>query len=225
MAYMTSRAVMDRLDTVVGPANWKVEHFSDDKRRLCRLSIRVDRSSGGLVGAEWVSKVDGADDTQIEGTKGGISDALKRAAVLWGIGRYLYRLDAPWADVVDGWANDAGWCNVSKDRKHIGKARVPRLPDWALPPKSKREDEPAKQQRQAKHHPSWAEDRSRYSAAVSEAISPIATVDQVADWCQSLGRPRPSGMTQESRVKLVNHLGTEQGRTALGAWLDAQGGG
>jgi hypothetical protein len=43
-----------------------------------------------------VVKSNGAGDTDVEGPKGALSDAFKRAAVLWGIGRYLYSLDSPW---------------------------------------------------------------------------------------------------------------------------------
>ena len=64
---------------------------------ICELSINIDGT--------WITKSDGADDSNIEGAKGGISDALKRAAVLFGIGRYLYypnafnqdNKPAPWA--------------------------------------------------------------------------------------------------------------------------------
>ena len=41
-------------------------------------------------------KADGAGQTDMEAEKGALSDALKRAAVRWGIGRYLYDLKAPW---------------------------------------------------------------------------------------------------------------------------------
>jgi hypothetical protein len=43
-----------------------------------------------------VVKSNGAGDTDVEGPKGALSDAFKRAAVLWGIGRYLYSLESPW---------------------------------------------------------------------------------------------------------------------------------
>jgi len=45
---------------------------------------------------EWIWKADGAGDTDVEAEKGAISDAFKRAAVKWGVGRYLYDLDSPW---------------------------------------------------------------------------------------------------------------------------------
>ena len=91
LAYIDARDVMDRLDEVCGPENWQTEYHETAKGRLiCRLSIRVTD--------EWVTKSDGAGDTDVEGEKGAISDALKRAAVSWGIGRYLYRLSSPWVE-------------------------------------------------------------------------------------------------------------------------------
>jgi hypothetical protein len=37
-----------------------------------------------------------AGDSDVEEEKGAISDAFKRAAVKWGIGRYLYDMPTPW---------------------------------------------------------------------------------------------------------------------------------
>ncbi len=90
LAYIDARDVQDRLDDVCGPANWRDEYTETLKGRLiCTLSLRID--------GEWVSKSDGAGDTDVEGDKGAISDALKRAAVKWGVGRYLYELGNTYA--------------------------------------------------------------------------------------------------------------------------------
>lgn len=93
LCYVTARAVMTRLDNVVGAENWKDEYQHLQNGVMCGLSISTS------VG-EWVTKWDGAEETQIESFKGGISSALKRAAVKWGIGRYLYTLTDTWVDVV-----------------------------------------------------------------------------------------------------------------------------
>lgn len=90
LAYLDARDVMDRLDSVCTPAGWRNAVTETPKGRLI-ATIEIK------VGDEWVGKTDGAGDTDVEGDKGGISDALKRAAVLWGIGRYLYRLKSTWA--------------------------------------------------------------------------------------------------------------------------------
>lgn len=94
LAYLDARDVMDRLDDVCGPENWQDEYVESAKGRvICRIGIRL---YDGTTTPNWVWKSDGAGDTAVEGEKGGISDAFKRAAVKWGIGRYLYRLEAVW---------------------------------------------------------------------------------------------------------------------------------
>ena len=99
MAYLTSRAVQQRLDDVCGPADWRNEFApGPDGGVLCGISVRVDRPDGT---SEWVTKWDGADNSQVEAVKGGLSGATKRAAVQWGVGRYLYDLPATWVRLDD----------------------------------------------------------------------------------------------------------------------------
>jgi hypothetical protein len=89
LAYIDARDVMKRLDAVVGPSNWEDSYEETAKGRvICKLRLCID--------GEWVSKSDGAGDTDVESEKGALSDAFKRAAVKWGIGRYLYDLETPW---------------------------------------------------------------------------------------------------------------------------------
>lgn len=89
LCYIDARSVMARLDEVVGPQNWQDCYREEGGRIICRISVRVE--------GEWISKEDGAGDTNFEGEKGGISSALKRCGVKWGIGRYLYDIDKVWA--------------------------------------------------------------------------------------------------------------------------------
>lgn len=91
LAYLTARHVMERLDAVCGPENWQDRYEFHGSRTVCYLSIRVD--------GEWITKADGAGDSDVEAEKGAISDALKRAAVKWGIGRYLYDLGNIWVEL------------------------------------------------------------------------------------------------------------------------------
>ncbi|MDT7855369.1 Rad52/Rad22 family DNA repair protein [Rubrivirga sp. S365] len=99
MAYLTSRAVQQRFDDVCGPADWRNEFTAGpDGGVLCGISVRVEREDGT---AEWVTKWDGADNSQVEAVKGGLSGATKRAAVQWGVGRYLYDLPATWVRLDD----------------------------------------------------------------------------------------------------------------------------
>lgn len=91
LAYIDARDVMHRLDDVCGPENWQDTYAETPKGRLiCTIAIRC--------GDDWVAKSDGAGDTDVEGEKGAISDSFKRAAVKWGVGRYLYDVDSPWAE-------------------------------------------------------------------------------------------------------------------------------
>lgn len=91
LAYLTARHVMERLDAVCGAENWQDRYEFHGARTICYLSIRIND--------EWVTKADGAGDSDVEAEKGAISDALKRAAVKWGIGRYLYDLGNIWVDL------------------------------------------------------------------------------------------------------------------------------
>lgn len=94
LAYLDARDVMDRLDSIVGPENWE-DYYAETSsgRVICSLTLRC--SDDGRK----VTKSDGAGSTGFEGEKGAISDAFKRAAVKFGIGRYLYSIDAPWVTV------------------------------------------------------------------------------------------------------------------------------
>jgi hypothetical protein len=82
LAYLNARDVMKRLDDVVGMGNWQDKYEEVSGRLICHLSVRV--------GDDWITKCDGAGDTNIESEKGGISDAFKRAGARFGIGRYIY---------------------------------------------------------------------------------------------------------------------------------------
>lgn len=97
VAFITSRAIQRRLDEAVGPFHWKTEfspwHQIGNGSQLCALSIYDEERK------EWVTKTDGAENSDIEPVKGGLSDSFKRAAVQWGIGRYLYSMGAVWVDV------------------------------------------------------------------------------------------------------------------------------
>ena len=94
VAYMDARAVQKRLDEVIGPFDWKnVYSLWHDNSQICGISIFNDERN------EWVTKFDGAENSESEPIKGGLSDSLKRAASTWGIGRYLYEMDGVWVDI------------------------------------------------------------------------------------------------------------------------------
>lgn len=102
VAYLDARAIADRLDAVVGQKRWKDEYkpwhdYATKKEKkfaqLCTIYIYDEDLK------EWIGKTDGAEDSDIEPIKGGLSDAFKRAAVRWNIGRYMYQLDPVWVDI------------------------------------------------------------------------------------------------------------------------------
>ena len=85
--YIDSRAVQTRFDMAFGAAGWqnKLEALGDGF--LCGIGVYLQTADGSY---QWIWKFDGADKTDIEATKGGISGAMKRAATQWGVGRELY---------------------------------------------------------------------------------------------------------------------------------------
>lgn len=147
LAYVDARVIQDRLDDVLGVTGWQDEYEClPDGSVVCRLHLRL--------GNEWITKMDvgGQSEQPDEGDrrKAAFSDALKRAAVKFGIGRYLYRLPAQWVDY---------------DPRKKQFARTPTLPPEALPPAVKKPAaEPGK-----KHQPAAT---VRLAAAQVKAVEP-----------------------------------------------------
>lgn len=115
LAYVDARAIMDRLDLVLGIGGWQDNYVPQPGGTvMCQLRLKID--------GHWVERSDvGAPSLQPdEGdrVKAAFSDALKRAAVKFGIGRYLYRLPASWVDF---------------DPTNRRLMDFPDLPSWARP--------------------------------------------------------------------------------------------
>jgi hypothetical protein len=115
LAYVDARVIQDRLDDVLGVMGWQDSYkVLPDGSVMCRLRLKI--------GEQWITKVDvGGQSEQPDGgdrTKAAFSDALKRAAVKFGVGRYLYRLPQLWADY---------------DPHKRQFVRLPTLPAFALP--------------------------------------------------------------------------------------------
>lgn len=108
LAYLDARDVMRRLDDVFG-MDWQCRYTHADNKTICEIGVLVD--------GEWLWRAGGAGDTDIEAEKGAISDAFKRAAVLFGIGRYLYELPNTWVQI--------------DEYKKLKE--TPALPAWATP--------------------------------------------------------------------------------------------
>ncbi|MGL5208369.1 Rad52/Rad22 family DNA repair protein [Cetobacterium sp.] len=91
LAYIQARAIQNRLDEVVGIENWRVSYKEINGGFLAKLELKINN--------EWIAKEDGANVTDYEAIKGGISSAFKRAASVWGIGRYLCEIESQWLPI------------------------------------------------------------------------------------------------------------------------------
>ena len=105
LAYVDARFVMDRLDEAVGKENWSTEYDVVGNHLFCRLTIKWPDGSS-------TTKADCGMETEVDAEKGQVSDAFKRAAVHYGIGRDLYSMPQYWADLSNGY--------VERDWKPLG---------------------------------------------------------------------------------------------------------
>jgi len=90
LCYVDARYVQDKLDEVIGVGNWASDFLEIKGNLFCRITITFLRDDGE-VGI--ISKMDCGTESNVEKQKGEASDAFKRAAVQFGIGRDLYSLD------------------------------------------------------------------------------------------------------------------------------------
>ena len=116
LAYADARTFQDRLDEVWGIDNWESHCVTNEGGCICSITLHFHFDDGTSYAR---TKSDGAGATDVEGEKGAISDAFKRACVQWGIGRYLYNLPDMWVPLKNG--------------RYIDNPDGIRLPDWALP--------------------------------------------------------------------------------------------
>ena len=84
VAYIDSRDVQDLLDDVCGANNWQCKYEEFKGNLFCSIGIYDTNTS------QWVWKSDCGTESNVEKQKGEASDAFKRAAVMWGVGRFLY---------------------------------------------------------------------------------------------------------------------------------------
>ncbi|WP_246196277.1 Rad52/Rad22 family DNA repair protein [Aquisphaera giovannonii] len=125
LQYVTARTVMNRLDDVLGPSNWWDEYIPQEKSVICKLTIRLPDGStltksdaGGYAGMS-----DQGDDD-----KSGFSDSFKRAAVKFGIGRYLYR------DGMPRYVRDRLHAGAQQARERANGQHAPAHAEAAAPP-------------------------------------------------------------------------------------------
>jgi hypothetical protein len=106
LVYVQARAIQERLDNVFGWDNWTEEYREVSGNIICRLGVYSNDI--------WVYKENGSGQTDIESFKGGISVAFKRVASSgYGIGRYLYKVEAKFVE-----------CSIEKLTGYTEKART-----------------------------------------------------------------------------------------------------
>lgn len=127
--YLTNRAIQDRLDEAVGPENWRNEYTAGPQGGvLCGISLYLPKADNSAE-YHWVTKWDGAENTDIEGVKGGLSGSMKRAAVQWGIGRFLYECSEEWATFVADRAPGSQMAEIKLSKNGNERKRC-----WWVPP-------------------------------------------------------------------------------------------
>ena len=95
LLYQNARCTMNILDLTVGPNGWQKEYYEAGGLLFCKIGIFDQESQ------QWLWKADTGSKSNIEEDKGLASDAFKRAAVAWGIGRELYTAPRITIDLTD----------------------------------------------------------------------------------------------------------------------------
>lgn len=111
LLYKDARCDMNILDETVGMMNWKKSYQLIDGQLFCTIEIWDDEKK------QWIGKQDVGVESNTEAEKGRASDAQKRSAFAFGIGRELYTAPFVWINSKD--------CNIKdekcKDTFHVTK--------------------------------------------------------------------------------------------------------
>jgi hypothetical protein len=124
LAYIDSRDVMKRLDDVFG-LNWQCEFKEVKGNVYCGIGVRIEK--------RWIWRWDCGSESNMEKEKGESSDAFKRAAVKFGIGRYLYYLKRLYVEIKQQGSNYIKIKDNGTGQQVTGYYDDPDLPKWALP--------------------------------------------------------------------------------------------
>ncbi len=133
VAYIDARDVQDILDEVCGAENWQCKYEEHKGNLFCSIGIRMIPISAPSTFGEFTWKSDCGTESNVEKQKGEASDAFKRAAVMWGVGRFLYSKEIvklpvkekngkflPWSESKGKFIYGdeiTGWCNqLSKNK-------------------------------------------------------------------------------------------------------------
>lgn len=111
--YITNRCVMERFDKQFGWDGWESQFQEIKDGFLCTLTVHIRPEDS--MAPQWrsISKTDVSDKTDIEPLKGGVSGAMKRCAVQFGLGRSLYTYPKIMIDTPDKYIPE--WANQQLD--------------------------------------------------------------------------------------------------------------
>ena len=234
--FINNRAIMDRLDSVFGPENWRNEYVQwPGGGVLCGISIRTSGTvshigEDHIIGPpEWITKWDGAEaheesdarKDRIDSIKSVLSNSMKRAAVQWGIGRYLYSWEACFADFCkeggnrvkikdkagkDSWYNwmpPAQYCSATA-QKPVGKPEPRKAPP---PPSQPGQGTPSREQ----HGPDTGEAATEPQKKAVHAIAKDKGLERPQLFgiiTEQLGRPIDStdALTKREASKIIEVL-------------------
>jgi hypothetical protein len=211
LAYIDARAVQDRLDAVVGCGNW-----SFDWAPIVSDNGEVKVTKGTLT-IYRVSKSDAGSASNFEQSLGAVSHCFKRAAVQWGIGRYLYSLPMAWVTVERGG-------RIPEAVLRELRSKLPQPGQWSTPPVDEQkqhtvqiidETEPSTTPEDVAATPAVPASK-RNSARLVPRSEPEALERQMTSirkLCEALGKPVPEGtITYNQAVELLSQLSAEYRR-------------
>lgn len=205
VAYIDARMVQDRLDDVVGAGNWS---FDWEPVVIDKGEVQVAKGTLTILG---VSKADAGTASNFEQSLGAVSHCFKRAAVHWGVGRYLYDLPMSWVQVEkNGRISDQllrelrsklpvpeekASSDNSRPRRSVAAARVSPVAAQTAPATA-----PA-------GNASAAKGTDEPAASEQQLIS-------IRKLCVALGKPEPdSSLTYAEARQLISQLSTEYQRS------------
>lgn len=192
VAYVDARVVEDRLDKVFGVGGWQDAYtVLPNGSVMCVLRVKI--------GDEWIEKSDvgSISEQPDEGDrlKAAFSDALKRAAVKLGIGRYLYRLPQQ-------------WCDYDANSRQIKQS--PKLPEWAYPKGAKKPKAPASQPSQLPAAPKVEQNGNGHTKgdAYEGDKSPNLTAKEWKEICEAAAQH--TELDRKSfQAELLEHYGAK----------------
>jgi len=178
--YIKANAIRDRLDEVVGPENWKTEKFEPGAAGglQCGLSLRIN--------GEWITKWDGAEnmgDQAGMSIKGGMSDAYKRVARVWGIGRYLARVEVGFGKVAD---NGTIRCQTKAQERFT--CNPPGLPAFCWPENYKAPQHELADREPPVQEPTFQEVAEKAREAAGQPTQETGEERQIAQMVQNINK-------------------------------------